>query len=325
MDFLYKHSSETPLAVFLKENAVDEVVLLTALGNKADKKAIVHSTFRDSYYLSKIYPFTSDINCRDFRRYANTSIQVTFLQLKQVKKWLSSAAINLSTPSSEHDRILDEYMVKNTQKRLIVRGDPDFGYYLQHQHAIEEIQELYIDVQNEEKVEEDDDPTIVPPAKLEVQWKDDFGTFYFGKSTNKKMFLANMSKYIASKDEKKVEPPKRKRTRRVTVVPETDDELDIEVNDLSDITKKRKNPKCNVDKDDMIIIGLLFSCMYLNDYKDIIDAVVNFDSGISSACQCSTNKLSDLLKKYGSDNLNTMYVEKHETVKCCVEKANIKK
>ena len=96
-------------------------------------------------------------------------------------------------------------MVKNTKKRLVVHGDLDFGYFLQHQTAIEEIQELHIDLDNEERVEEDDVVVATPLSKPEQQWKDELGSFYFGKATNKKILLNNLTKYIQSKDDKKIE------------------------------------------------------------------------------------------------------------------------
>ena len=136
------------------------------------------------------------------------------------------------------------------------------------------------------------------------------------------MFVNNLAKYIQSKDDKKVEPPKRKRQRKDNIVPETDNEFEIEVTDLTDINLKRKTSKQHIDKDDSLVISLLFSCMYIGEYRDVVDAVVNFDSVVPAICKCSMDELNGIIRMYGNDYLNAVYLNEYETVKCCVQKAN---
>ena len=112
------------------------------------------------------------------------------------------------------------------------------------------------------------------------------------------MFLTNLTKYIQSKDDKRIEP--RHKKHRVTTVPKTDDK-ENEVTDLTDTDFKRKIAE-EINSKDTLAIGILLLCMYIRRFKDVVDALVNFDSVILSICKHSTEKITNIVKKYGGNN-----------------------
>ena len=62
--------------------------------------------------------------------------------------------------------------------------------------------------------------------------------------------------------------------------------------------------------------------MYMKNFKDVVDALVNFDSVISSICECSIDKLTGVIRKFGIDNLNALYMKHYVTFECIHAKSH---
>ena len=102
-----KNSEATKVTVYVKDNSVDEIALLSGLGNSCEKRAVIHSVFGDKYGFVKAFSFNSEVTCSQFCCYPHSCVDVTFLQPKKVKKWRSLTAIQFNSASPQYDNCPD--------------------------------------------------------------------------------------------------------------------------------------------------------------------------------------------------------------------------